>query len=58
MINKEDKYRNELFELFSENLKSISDDEKILNLMSEIFKSDKIDSSELIEKLIKDEWEI
>ena len=55
MINKEDKYRNELFELFSENLKSISDDEKILNLMSEIFKSDKIDSSELIEKLIKDE---
>ncbi len=55
MINKEDKYRNEIFELFSENLKSISDDEKILDLMCEIFKSEKIDNKELLEKLTKDE---
>ncbi len=55
MINKEDKYRNELFELFSENLKSISEDEKILELMCEIFKNENLNKQELLEKLTTDE---
>ena len=34
MINKEDKFRKELFELFKDDLNEISDDENIMNLLN------------------------
>lgn len=53
MINKEDKYRYELFELFKSDLETISDDEQILKLLEDVFLTDveEINMEEILEKL-------
>lgn len=55
MINKEDKYRTELFELFKDDLTDINEDATILSLLSEIFmaKEDDLDNEILMNKLLK-----
>jgi len=57
MINKEDKYRNELFELFRDDLTTITDDEVVLKLLRDIFLTDieEIKDAEIIDKLTKHE---
>ena len=57
MINKESKYREELFKLFEENLREITDDEALLQLMENLFNSntDTLDNETLIKKLTEDD---
>jgi hypothetical protein len=53
MINKEDKFRSELFKLFKNDLINITDDKEILNLFKDVFLSnqDDINSEQIIDKL-------
>jgi len=53
MINKEHKYREELFELLKADLAEIDDNEHILNLLRDIFTSniEDINNEEIIKKL-------
>lgn len=57
MINKENKYKKELFELFKNDLQTISEDEKILGLLKEVFLTDTIDinTEEILDKLTSNE---
>ena len=53
MINKEDKFKKELFELFKDDLNEMSDNENMINLLKELFitEEDEIDFEELLNKL-------
>jgi hypothetical protein len=53
MINKENKYREEIFELLRSNLTEIDDSPDVLNLLKQIFITDEKDLSndEIIDKL-------
>jgi hypothetical protein len=53
MINKEDKFKKELFELFKDDLNEMSDNEKMINLLKDLFiiENDEIDLEGLINKL-------
>lgn len=53
MINKEDKFKKELFELFKDNLNEISNDENVINLLKDLFltNDDDIDYEDLLNKL-------
>ena len=53
MINKEHKYREELFELLKADLAEIDEDEDVLNLLRDIFTSniEDINNEEIIKKL-------
>tara|TARA_B110000908_G_C10210525_1_gene429981 strand:+ start:1402 stop:1572 length:171 start_codon:yes stop_codon:yes gene_type:complete len=53
MINKEHKYRTELFELLKENLAEIVDTNEALDLLQDIFTSDveDINNEEIIKKI-------
>lgn len=55
MINKENKYRNELFELLKNDLTTITDNDEVLNLLRDIFLTDieEINNEEIIDKLTK-----
>lgn len=57
MINKEDKYRSELLELFKSDLETISDNEHTLKLIEEVFLADleDINMEEILKKLTKNE---
>lgn len=57
MINKEDKYRNELFELLKGDLETISNDKEILKLIKDIFLSNdnNLNHEEILDKLINNE---
>ncbi|WP_204344836.1 hypothetical protein [Psychroserpens algicola] len=57
MIDKEDKYRKELIELFKYDLEEISDDELTLKLIKEIFLADieNINAEEILDKLTSNE---
>ena len=53
MINKEDKFKKELFELFKDDLKEMSNDENVINLLKDLFltNDDDIDFEDLLNKL-------
>lgn len=53
MINKEDKFKSELFELFKDDLVEISKDENIINLLRDLFTANEndIDIEVLLNKL-------
>ena len=53
MINKEHKYREELFELLKADLTEIDDTDDVLNLLRDIFTSniEDINKEEIIKKL-------
>ena len=53
MINKEHKYREELFNLLKPNLSEIDDNDDVLSLLREIFTADieEINNEEIIKKL-------
>jgi hypothetical protein len=53
MINKEDKFKKELFELFKDDLNEISNDENVINLLKDLFltNDDDIDYEDLLNKL-------
>ena len=53
MINKEDKFKKELFELFKDDLNEISNDENVINLLNDLFLTDEddIDFEDLLSKL-------
>ena len=55
MINKEQQYRLELFELLKNDLRTISNDDKMLSLIKEVFLTDvdELNSEDIIKKLIK-----
>ena len=55
MINKENKYKNELFELLKDDLAEGLDNEEVLNLLREVFTTDieDIKNEEIIEKLTR-----
>ena len=55
MINKENKYKNELFELLKDDLAETLDSEEVLNLLREVFVTDTEDikNEEIIEKLTR-----
>jgi hypothetical protein len=55
MINKENKYKNELFELLKDDLSETIDSEEVLNLLREVFITDTEDikNDEIIEKLTR-----
>ena len=55
MINKENKYKNELFELLKDDLAETIDNEEVLNLLREVFITDieDIKNEEIIEKLTR-----
>ena len=55
MINKENKYKNELFELLKDDLTERIDNEEVLNLLRELFITDieDIKNEEIIEKLTR-----
>ena len=55
MINKENKYKNELFELLKDDLTERIDNEEVLNLLREVFITDieDIKNEEIIEKLTR-----
>ena len=53
MINKEDKFKKELFELFKDDLNEIINDENVINLLKDLFltNDDDIDFEDLLNKL-------
>ena len=53
MINKENKYNQELFELLKDKLVGIKEDEELLKILKEIFLTDidKINEEEIINKI-------
>ena len=55
MINKENKYKNELFELLKDDLAETIDNEEVLNLLREVFVADieDIKNDEIIKKLTR-----
>lgn len=55
MINKENKYKNELFELLKDDFTETVDNEEFLNLLRELFITDieDIKNEEIIEKLTR-----
>ena len=57
MINKEQKYRNELFELLKDNLEIDSNDNVALGLIQQVFLADsqEVNFEEILNKLISDE---
>lgn len=57
MINKEQKYRNELFELLKDNLEIDSEDNVPIALIQEVFLADTndINVEEILKKLTSDE---
>ena len=57
MINKEDKFKEELFELFKEDLIEIHNDQNAINILQMIFMQDEkdIDCNDLLDKLTRNE---
>ena len=55
MINKENKYKNELFELLKDDLAETIDNEEVLNFLRDVFITDTEDikNEEIIEKLTR-----
>jgi hypothetical protein len=55
MINKEDKFKKELFELFKDDLNEICSDEEVMNVLKQLFIDDEkeIDYDDLLDKLTK-----
>ena len=51
MINKELKYRTELFELLKNDLSKISDNKEVINLIEEMFRSDDMSIDEVVKKI-------
>jgi hypothetical protein len=53
MINKEDKFKKELFELFKEDLSEISDNENVVSILKDLFitNDDDINFDDLLNKL-------
>jgi hypothetical protein len=53
MINKEDKFKKELFELFKDDLYEICNDEEVINILEKLFNEDEknIDYEDLLDKL-------
>ena len=56
MINKEDKFKKELFELLKDDLFSICNDETIMNTLEELFMIDEneINCDNLLDKITKE----
>ncbi|MCF6130131.1 hypothetical protein L1S35_10625 [Flavobacterium sp. AS60] len=57
MINKEDKFKKELFELFKDDLNEIINDEDVMNILEKLFMQDEkeIDCDDLLDKLTSNE---
>lgn len=57
MINKEQKYRKELFELLKSNIEISNEHERTLELIQEVFITDSkdINIEEILDKLTRDE---
>ena len=53
MINKEEKYREELFKLFESDLMNLCDDEVLLNILKDVFISGSSDKDEILKKILK-----
>lgn len=51
MINKELKYRTELFELLKNDLSKISNNKEVMNLIENMFVSDDLSIEEVVKKI-------
>lgn len=53
MINKEDKFKKELFNLFKDDLNEICNDEEVMDVLNKLFVDDEkdIDYEDLLDKL-------